>query len=197
MYHDRELIFIGNIPERLGNELLRELLGVFGEVKEFKRVRDLQGLTSNWVFVEYYGHDSVELLYGVLPGVTLGSSKLAIRPSREETACGRDDIVRKINRINMKYGQELEAKNVLTKFVSSYVLADGDGGEAFSSALKKWLQEESEIRRRCIEMETDIGERLERRKQAEFQYLSSYDDDNPNGTSHPDRTGWMTRGDRK
>lgn len=199
MRSDREISFIGNIPEGFGNELLRELLEVFGEVRELKRIRDLQGVLSNWAFVEYHEHASAELLRRVLPDVTLGPNRLAVRPLRKETVSDRRHTVDvdRIRNINMKYIRELEEEAVLNKFLSSYALVRSDGDEALSDGLKKWLKEESEIRRRCKEMEADLGERLERRKDAEFQYLSKYDDDRSSDLPSLDRTGWRSGRGRK
>lgn len=186
-----DLTFVGNIPETFSNDLLAELLGLFGEVKDIKRTRSLRGTNPSWVFVGYYEPASAETLRRILPDVDLGVGKLVIHPAAEGMGVDvkQDKVMDMVNEVVVRHRQELERTDVLDNFVLSYSLLHRDDSRMFSSTLKRWLREESEIRRRCRRME--MKTERERRRQAELEYLSRYDDDRSNDLFYVDRAAWM------
>lgn len=197
MEYSAETVFIGNIPAGLSNELLRELFELFGEVKEMKRIRNLRGENSNWAFLMYYDPSCSGALYNTMSNVSLGSKKLIVYPKKEKSEVCEDQegVMKRISSINTRYLQELEKEEVLSNFISSYKLlhSNTDNDSTLSNALNRWLQEESEIRRRIKRMETSLLEDLEVQKQVEFSCLSRYDDDKSNDLFYLDRASWAAK----
>ncbi|KMV65006.1 RNP domain-containing protein [Encephalitozoon cuniculi EcunIII-L] len=196
MDFDEDTLFVGSIPSSFSNELLMEILNIFGEVREFRRGRSLEGADSPWAIVNYHEPASANRLYGVLLNRALGESRVTILPARKgfERWENSGDVLKKIEDINRKYREELEREDLLDRFISSYNLLYGKAGDdrVFSFTLKKWLKEEAEIRKRCRKAEHDFEKSTERRRQEEYDYLSNYDDDRSNDLFYLDRTSWIS-----
>ncbi|AFN84017.1 hypothetical protein EROM_110350 [Encephalitozoon romaleae SJ-2008] len=197
MDFDEETLFLGNIPDSFGNELLMEMLSIFGEIKEFKRGRCLEGISSKWVIVNYHEPASVGYLYDVLFDRDLGQGTITICPpkKRSEPWEGRKNALKRIEDIERRHRKELEKEERLDRFVSSYNLLYGkaDDSKMFYDTMKKWLEEESEIRKKCRRIEKDFEENIEKKRQAEYHYLSTYDDDRSNDLFYIDRASWISK----
>ncbi|AFM99310.1 RNP domain-containing protein [Encephalitozoon hellem ATCC 50504] len=196
MDFDEDTLFLGNIPSSFTNELLTEMLSTFGEIKEFRRGRSLEGINSGWVFVNYHESASAERLYDTLLGRDLGQSGIIILPQRTSPSSweGKKNALKRIESICERYRKELEKEERLEKFVSSYNLLYGDANDSkvFYDALKKWIEEESEIRRRCRRIEEEFKRSMEKKRQEEYHYLSTYDDDRSNDLFYIDRASWIS-----
>ncbi|ADM12535.1 uncharacterized protein Eint_110350 [Encephalitozoon intestinalis ATCC 50506] len=194
---DEDVLFLGNIPESFNNELLIEMLSVFGEIKEFKRGKDLEGTDSKWVIVSYYEKSSISNLYCSLLNRDLGQGMVVVFPQKKELQAWEvsDEILGRVDDIAKRYKERLKKEDCLEKFVSSYDLLYGStgDGQVFSEALSKWLDEESEIRRRCRKAENDFERTAERKRQEEYYYLSTYDDDRSNDLFYTDRVSWALK----
>lgn len=197
MDFDEETLFLGNIPESFGNELLVEMLRIFGEIKEFKRGRSLEGIDSRWVIVNYHEPASAGYLYDILFNRDLGQGIITIYPPKKRSEPWEDgrNALKRIEDIDKRYRKELEKEERLDRFVSSYNLLYGkaDDSKAFSDTMKKWLEEESEIRRKCRRIEKDFEENVEKKRQAGYHYLSTYDDDRSNDLFYIDRASWVSK----
>lgn len=177
-------MFVTGIPETLDDELLKEMLSVFGEVKTLDRGCDLNGNASTWAFVGYYESTSAECMHTVLSGVCIGQDKISVYPelnecmlnAQEYMANANESVIRKLNAVIAKYKDDVESKDILNKFLSSYRLIYGQANNSngFDEALQKWLHEESEIRKMCMNAEKALDDR----KNVQYKYLSMYDDDN-------------------
>lgn len=185
--------FVGNLPQTLDNHLLRELLELFGDVKEMRRGRDLKNTPSPWVFVKYHQQSSADALHKMLSNMPFGSGRLAVHPAREGECECSEKLAADVDAINQRHIQELEMEGILNRFVSSYnLLYTTENDNAWADALGTWLEEEREIRRRCRDRETSIEKDARSRRTSELEYLAKYDDDRANNLFYTNRAALMS-----
>ena len=171
------MMFVTGIPESLDDDLFKEMLSMFGEVKIFDRGCDLSGNPSIWAFVSYYESTSAESMHSTLSGICIGQNKISVYPeSNECIKNASESMIRKVNTIIANYKDGVENTDILNKFLSSYRLIYGQANNSngFDEALRDWLHEESEIRKACM----NAQKALDDRKSMQYKYLSMYDDDN-------------------
>ncbi|KAM0671710.1 RNP domain-containing protein [Ordospora colligata] len=171
------MMFVTGIPESLDDDLFKEMLSVFGEVKIFERGCDLSGNPSTWAFVSYYESTSAESMHSTLSGICIGQNKISVYPELNECIENANEcMIRKINAVIAKYKDGVENTDILNKFLSSYRLIYGQASNSnrFDEALQKWLHEESEIRKVCM----NAQKALDDRNNMQYRHLSMYDDDN-------------------
>lgn len=196
MDFDEDILFVRGIPQDFPNSLLTELLATFGEIKTFRRGRDLDGADSPWVLVSYYDPASGDVLRNALLSGDTGLRNATVCPAGKESAASGvpADVLARIASISRKYSEMAAREDLLARFVSSYTLLYGStaGDKAFSDSLKKWLVEEDEIRRRCRSTEHGLERAMEKKREEEYHRLSAYDDDKSNDLFYLDRASWTS-----